>query len=197
MTDDQTAGTPEAATGGRLSAPEPESGAEDVPALPDASEGSSSASGLVERLEWLKARFAEPLPSAEELAAGVAEDRALVPRIRAVRPGVPAHHVLAVLETLRTIRHYDRAGDDREAAPATVWIAATHGGLVVHATEAGAREAAIEAWRAIRDADDPDGPYTWEPGDGQEDVVDLLIHLNDKHSIDTGFRVCPAPVCNP
>jgi hypothetical protein len=48
-----------------------------------------------------------PLPTPEQLTAWADEDRALVPRIRAVRPGVPALQVYAVLQALHTIRHLE------------------------------------------------------------------------------------------
>ncbi|MFJ7269377.1 hypothetical protein ACIQV3_22495 [Streptomyces sp. NPDC099050] len=58
---------------------------------------------LVERFIELQKQMAAPLPTAEELAAWAAEDRAMVPKVRAIRPGVPAHHVFAVLQALHVI----------------------------------------------------------------------------------------------
>lgn len=69
--------------------------------------GQQEAADLAARLDALKARMARPQPSPEQIAAWDAEDQALIPRIRAVMPGVPAHHVLAVLQALRAIRWGD------------------------------------------------------------------------------------------
>jgi hypothetical protein len=60
-------------------------------------------------LEGLQRAMAAPLPSAEELAAGRAADRAMAERIHRARPGVPLHHVFAVLESLRTVLRLDAA----------------------------------------------------------------------------------------
>jgi addiction module HigA family antidote len=68
-------------------------------------------------LEGLQRAMAAPLPGAEELAAGRAADRAMAERIHRARPGVPLHHVFAVLESLRTVRRLDAA---KEGEPGTV-----------------------------------------------------------------------------
>lgn len=60
-------------------------------------------------LEGLQRAMAAPMPSAEELAAGRAEDRAMAERIHRARPGVPLHHVFAVLESLRVAQRLDAA----------------------------------------------------------------------------------------
>ncbi|MBB4922206.1 hypothetical protein [Kitasatospora kifunensis] len=64
---------------------------------------------IAARLEGLQRAMAAPLPSAEELAAGKAEDRAMAERIHRARPGVPLHHAFAVLEALRVIQRTEAA----------------------------------------------------------------------------------------
>lgn len=79
------------------------------PANPAAAEPPVDA--LRQRLDTLRARAAAlgVGPTPEELAAGDAEDRALVPRIHSARPGVPTHHIYATLQTLRALRAYEAA----------------------------------------------------------------------------------------
>jgi addiction module HigA family antidote len=67
-------------------------------------------------LEGLQRAMATPLPSAEELAAGRVEDRSMAERIHRGRPGVPLHHVFAVLESLRVIRRINVA-EEGEPGP--------------------------------------------------------------------------------
>jgi hypothetical protein len=64
---------------------------------------------LAEQLAGLQRAMAAPLPDPEVLAAGTAEDRAMADRIHKVRPGVPLHHVFAVLEALRVVQRVDAA----------------------------------------------------------------------------------------
>ncbi|MFD7093363.1 DUF6085 family protein [Streptomyces xanthophaeus] len=71
----------------------------------------TTAEDLAARLAELDRLRTAPLPTAEQTTAWGAEDRALVPRIRAIQPGVPAHHVLAVLTALRAIRHLEAQPD--------------------------------------------------------------------------------------
>ncbi|KOV07488.1 hypothetical protein [Streptomyces sp. XY533] len=66
---------------------------------------------LAARLAELEGIRTAPLPTAEQTTAWGIEDRALIPRIRAITPGVPAHHVLAVLTALRAIRHMEAQTD--------------------------------------------------------------------------------------
>lgn len=79
-----------------------------------------SVAEMATRLEGIQRVMAAPLPSAEELMAGKAEDRAMAERICAARPGIPLHHAFATLEALRTMRRLDTAKansdrSDREA----------------------------------------------------------------------------------
>lgn len=84
----------------------------------------------------------------------------------------------------------------REAAPVTVWISQLDDALIVHASEAGARGAAVAGWRAVRYDDDPDGPYTWQRNEEQTGAADLVIDTGAL-VLQTGFRVYPAPVHQP
>lgn len=73
-----------------------------------------SVAEMAARLEGLQRAMAAPQPSPEELAAGRAEDRTMAERIHRTRPGVPLHHVFAVLETLRVIQRTESAAVDGE-----------------------------------------------------------------------------------
>jgi hypothetical protein len=64
---------------------------------------------LQARLDGLQRAMAAPLPGEGLVAAGKAADRAMAERIHRGRPGVPLHHVFAVLESLRVINRLDAA----------------------------------------------------------------------------------------
>ncbi|MGW2985440.1 hypothetical protein [Streptomyces goshikiensis] len=67
----------------------------------------TSAGELATRLAYLEQHCTAPLPTVELTAAWGEEDRAMVPRIYSIVPGVPGHTVFAVLTALRVIQHLD------------------------------------------------------------------------------------------
>ncbi|MFE2323611.1 hypothetical protein ACFXD5_06755 [Streptomyces sp. NPDC059385] len=69
------------------------------------------AEELATRLAYLEQQRTAPLPTVEQTTAWGEEDRAMVPRIRSIVPGVPAHHVFAVLTALRAIQHLENQPD--------------------------------------------------------------------------------------
>ncbi len=85
---------------------------------------------LTQQLAGVQRAMAAPLPTPEELAAWGAADKAMAARIHRARPGVPLHHVYAVLETLRVIERVDAAkeGPDVHAYVSTGCV---HGDLVL------------------------------------------------------------------
>lgn len=66
------------------------------------------------QLAGLQRAMAAPLPTPEELAAWSAADKAMAARIHRARPGVPLHHVYAVLETLRVVQRVDAAREESD-----------------------------------------------------------------------------------
>lgn len=75
-----------------------------------------------------------------------------------------------------------------------VWVADSGEGFQLHASEAGARDAAVEGWRAVKDTDDPDGPHQWETKD---DRAQLVVPRTPQRLIYTGFQVYEAEVHTP
>lgn len=59
---------------------------------------------LKAKLADIQARAFAPLPSGEEIAEWDAADKETASKIRAARPGIPLHHVYAVLQTLRVVQ---------------------------------------------------------------------------------------------
>lgn len=98
---------------------------------------------LNERLAAVQRAMAAPLPSPAELAAWAAEDKAMAERIHQVRPGVPLHHVYAVLESLRAVLLVDAA----TAAPSCRWPACL--------SEAEQQQLADDTGRAMLGEDTP------------------------------------------
>lgn len=78
------------------------------------------ADELQARFEGLKRAMAAPLPTPEEVAAGNAEDRVEAERLHRARPGVPLHHVYAVLQAKRAADRIEAAkrAPQEDGAPA-------------------------------------------------------------------------------
>ena len=82
---------------------------------------------LTRQLAGIQRAMAAPLPSPEELAAWSAEDKAMAARIHRDRPGVPLHHVYAVLETLRVVQRMDAAKEEPAPGfPLPIRVDGTH-----------------------------------------------------------------------
>lgn len=83
--------------------------------------GTQPADELAGRLAGLQRAMAAPLPTPEDVTAGNAADRAEAERLHRLRPGVPLHHVYAVLQAKRSADRIDAAKrapvDDSELAP--------------------------------------------------------------------------------
>lgn len=68
-----------------------------------------------QQLAAIRRKMAAPPPTPEQAAQWDAADRAMAHRVHAARPGVPTHQAFATLQTLRTIQHLDKAGEQQPA----------------------------------------------------------------------------------
>lgn len=59
------------------------------------------------RLEELDRQRRAPMPTVEQIVAWRDADLILAPRLRAICPGVPLHHIHAVLSALHSTQHVD------------------------------------------------------------------------------------------
>ncbi|MFD8805604.1 hypothetical protein [Streptomyces sp. NPDC059597] len=82
---------------------------EQTPDPADMAALTGAASYLRDQWAVLAADAPVPLPSAQELADGVAADKATAARVHAARPGVSLHHTFLVLRALRAVRALDHA----------------------------------------------------------------------------------------